>query len=60
MTITITFEEPNKKDYHYSQPKVCPPVVRGDGCYGDCSDCFSMESERYERRKTAQENDREN
>lgn len=56
--ITVTFEKPDKKNYHYEDPKTCPPIVRGDGCYGDCSDCFSIETERYERRKAVIDNNK--
>lgn len=49
MSITITFEEPKREDYHSSPD--CPPRKRGDGCYGDCADCHSMERNRYDRRK---------
>ena len=49
MSITIIFGEPKLEDYH-SRPD-CPPRKRGDGCYGDCADCYSMEHDRYNRRK---------
>ncbi len=49
MSITVIFEKPNREDY-YNTPD-CPPRKRGDGCYGDCPDCYSRELEIYNRRK---------
>lgn len=56
MSITITFEKPDRKDYH-SHPD-CPPRKRGDGCYGDCIDCYQGERDRYDRRKKRMEMNR--
>lgn len=49
MSITITFEKP-KREHYYSHPD-CPPRKRGDGCYGDCIDCYHIERDLYNSRK---------
>lgn len=45
--VIIKFHEPIKSLYHSSDS--CPPKERGDGCYGDCYDCYHRDCERYER-----------
>ena len=45
--IIIKFKKPVREEYH-SVP-YCAPRQRGDGCYGDCLDCFHIDRERYER-----------
>ena len=59
MTIDITFKRPYRKSYNASRDEhgelKCPPIKRGDGCYGDCGDCYSIERDVYNRRKKALE-----
>lgn len=45
--ILIKLKKPIRDEYH-STPD-CAPKQRGDGCYGDCIDCFHIDRERYER-----------
>ncbi len=51
MAIMLEFEKPNKKDYHLEPQGECPPLKRGDSCYGDCADCYHMERDTYNRRE---------
>ena len=55
MAIMLEFEKPQKHDYHCAQYEgdsyKCPPIKRGDDCYGDCIDCCARELDLYEKRK---------
>jgi len=59
----IKFERPERKKYHIHEEKgeSCPPMARGDGCYGDCSDCYHRDRDRFERiAKFQKEEDKKN
>ena len=49
MYILIKFYKPKKELYHSKDN--CPPKERGEGCYGDCLDCYSRDASRYKRLK---------
>ena len=54
MSVIIVFEEPKEKEYHYKmldQKFICAPQKRGEGCYGDCFDCFARDKDKYNRLK---------
>lgn len=44
--VLVKFKKPIK-DFYYSHPN-CPPRERGEGCYGDCIDCYHRDCRRYE------------
>ena len=45
--ILVKFMEPIRKEYFSGDN--CAPRLRGEGCYGDCADCFHRDREKYER-----------
>ena len=51
--IMIKFCEPIENLYRYND--ACPPKARGEGCYGDCYDCYARDRDRYKKIKLFQE-----
>ena len=49
MYILIKFYEPKKELYCLAD--TCPPKKRGEGCYGDCLDCYARDVSRYKNLK---------
>jgi hypothetical protein len=48
--LSIVVKRPIRTEYHADNPhNHCAPVAGGEGCYGDCGDCYSLAVERYAR-----------
>ena len=53
-TLLVKYKRPDKASYYHHDN--CPPLQRGDDCYGDCFDCYDEESERFEQLMLVAEN----
>jgi len=47
--IAVIFREPIEIEKEYHNHSNCPPRERGEGCYGDCVDCYSQDIDRFSR-----------
>lgn len=48
--LIIIIKKPIKKEYHADNTNNhCAPIINGEGCYGDCSDCYTNHVHKYAR-----------